>query len=335
MSKEEKVAPDGTVEQDELDSWFDGTEDEGEDQSVDEFDDEEEQPSGPDSEDEDIPDNKTPAKDAKESASDTGTSDKPAQEDPYAWVEKLDPEIRKHAEALVHRDRSNSGRVAALSSRLDKLTAQQKAALESDSQRRSRPASEPVIDEEDVDESLASFMKEYPTVAESVEKMVARRVAQEREDLLKEVRPLQQARVADENFRERQELRARAAEIFNSAETDIYLDDVLQSTAWKEWLEAQPEGYRQFVGNANRADDAAKVLQDFATYAERKAYMEYEAQQASAQDSKKPGASNADQVAARRKQVRESTTPDSKSGSLSDTNAGSYDEWFDYFVENG
>jgi len=320
-------------ELDELDSWYDEVEDTtGDiDQSAEEPEIEEEQSSGSESTEEESPDTETPEEDA-EPASDSGTSDEPSKDDPYAWVQELDPEMRKRAEALVHTNRSDRGRVAALQRQLDKEAAEREARAATSSTRRSAPAVEGGTPDT-TDEDLKAFAEDYPNVASSVEKMIEARV---RARLDEAVTPLKEKALAEERYKEKEALRERANRIFNSAETGIQLDEVLQSPAWGQWMESQPAGYKAFARTATKAEDAAKVLEDFAAYAERKAYEEYIASGAgSAEPTVETGKGNADQVAAKRRQALAGSTPRSKTGSHDDVTLNSYNDWFDYYAEGG
>lgn len=319
---------DEQVEPDELDDWF--GEDQEEDQSADATAEEEEGSSLSSESAEVDPDTQTPAEGAAEAAPDAGTSEQAAeQDDPYAWMEQLDPELKAHAEALAHQNRSNSGRVAALQSRLDTVVSEQEAQKATSAPRRQPKAVEDTKEDEP-DEALDTFLEEYPTVAANVKKLVDAGVAKEREEILQKVEPLQQARLQEQQMAQRTALRENAAVIFNSAETGIQLEDVIQSDVWRGWLSSQPAGYQEFARNARAAEDATKVLEDFAGYAEREAYKEYVAAHPE-ETSDSP--SDADQVAASRKQALTGTVPPSRSGALDDQGLGSYDEWFDHFVE--
>ena len=316
------------VKPDELDDWFD-EEEQDEDQSANDTSDEDGESSAPPPSLEEEPDTQTPVEGAAEAAPEAGTSDAAVTDDPYAWMDQLDPELKAHAEALAHQNRSNTGRVAALTARLDKATAQQdaKAVVRTPRRKEQAAVSEP---EGEADEALTTFESEYPTVAANVKKLVDAGVAKEREEILKQVTPLREAKIAEEGLRERQTLRNNAAIIFNSAETGVQLEEVIQSDMWKEWINSQPDGYREFARNAKAAADATKVLEDFAQHAERQAYLEYNAAHP---EGTAPVASEADQVAASRRQALAGTSPPSKSGSLKDAGVGSYEEWFDHFVD--
>ena len=317
---------------DELADWFTGSSDD-EDQSASEAKDEEEETSYSPSDITEEPDTETPTEAAEEEpAAEEGTSDAPAQSDPYQWVQELDPEIRKHAEALVHRYRSDSGRVAALQARLDRETAQKEAKAVTATTRRSTPAVEGGKTDT-TDEALKTFQEDYPTVAENVEKMIQARV---QDAIASQVSPLREQALAEERYKEKESLRQHAARIFNSAETDIQLEEVLNSPAWTSWLEAQPSGYREFARTAKKAEDASKVLEDFAQYAERQAYAEYMNSDAGRSEQKAAkGAGNADQVVARRKEALAGAIPKSKTSNQKDESYGSYEDAFNYFAEGG
>jgi adenosyl cobinamide kinase/adenosyl cobinamide phosphate guanylyltransferase len=323
-----QVKPEST---DELDDWFDEVDTE-EDQSAPTEEIVPEETSAPETSSEESPDPQTPevtASTEDDDATATGTSDEPEQEEgPYSWINQLDPELRQHAEALVHRESTQSGRVAALKSRLDEVSAR----VQAQETAKAVPAkAAPVEANQDVpvDETLKQFTEQYPTVADNVQKLIEQRVAAERAALEAEIRPLKETRIAEEALREKTRLREEAARIFNSAETGIELEEVVSSEVWREWMDSQPAGYQEFARTANRAEDAAKVLEDFAGYAERKAYEEYLQTNPTATE---PATSEADQVAAQRAQALKGTGTPSKSGRLKGSELSTYDDWFDYYA---
>lgn len=336
MDLEDKVI-DPAQEELDLDSWY--TEDE-EDQSAD--DDIEEEDASPDSDlDEDSPDTKD-QESAADEAVEEGASQEPAEpEDPYAWVKELDSDLRAKVESLVHRDQSQRGRVAALQSRLDKLQAEQEA--------RNRVATSPAAqkavgegkDIEDLDDDeLREFAEQFPSVAGNVEKLIARRIAKEREEILGQVRPIQQEALQARLVQQKEALRYNANQIFNTAETGIELEDVLTSPRFKEWIAEQPPGYQKFARTAENVEDATKVLADFAQYTDEQVYLAWEAsqaQQAAAGTTTTEGSSQtADQTEARRKAALQGTGVKSRSAEVSKTGASDdYEAYFDQAVNEG
>lgn len=317
-------------DQDELDNWFDEDEEE-EDQSADEVEPEAEETSAEASSEDNVPDGETPEENAPE-ASSAGTSDDPQPEDPYGWIEKLDPDLRKHAEALVQRDRSNSGRAAATQARLDEANARLEAQRLANAGTPSPEAGTSDAPEDDLtDEGLSEFVEAYPTVAENMQRMIEAKLARQRKQFEKELTPLKQKQTEEAQLRERQVLRHNAEIIFNSAETGITLEDVTGSDAWKDWLNAQPEGYRKYANSASNAQDATKVLEDFANHAERQAYLEYTRQQEAEAAN---NTSDADQVAARREDAKAGTGVPSNSAPGGEAHLSTYEDWFNHYADS-
>lgn len=273
------------------------------------------------------PDTEDPIPDEAKAPLDDGTpSPQVAQEpNPYAWVEELDPELRKQAEALVHRDQSQMGRVAALQSRLDKQQAQMDAAQVVNRDRRQKAVE--AVEEDQADEGLKDFMEEFPAVADNVNKMVELATAKNRQDILAELAPLKEANARAVIEAQRTNLRVNAAKIFNTAETGISLEDVTESEAWKDWLTSQPTGYQQYARTATGADDASKVLQDFADYAEQVMYDQWSRDNPEAVEEHNTG--EADRLAARRASALSASTPHSSSATIDDGNSGDYEAYFD------
>ena len=323
------------VSTDELDSWFEEDTEEEEVLSAEDELDEEEEPSAPEPEDEPEPDEEVPQSDAQ--ALDEGNSTNTAdEEDPFAWVAELDDSFREKVERLVHSDQSNKGRVAALQRRLDTAAAEQEA------RERTQPkgaAQDAVPDgklpEDMNDEELADFMKEFPSVASNVQKLIDQRVAQEREEILGQVRPIQQDAMQQRIQRDREALRREAENIFNTAETGIYLEDVLDSRAFKDWVSSQPPGYRHFAQTAETVEDASRVLSDFAMYTEATVGGQDAPTERAAGKTPDEKTLSADRAAARRAEARKAASPKSRSAEVSSSgNRSSYEAYFDEFVDS-
>lgn len=316
----------------EFDSWFDD-----EEESVDEDFDVED--SSPEAEEDDVPEEEVPDE-SPETVDSEGTQPEgePEEDDPYAWVRELDPEVRKKAESLANAAKSNAGRAAAearqkaeLQARLDRLQAERDADRRVASQSTPDKAVPTTAQIEDMDDDeLKQFMEDYPSVAASVEKLISRRENQTREEILKQIRPIQQEAEAQRIFERKQQLRREAEDIFNTAETGIDLDTVLQSDRWREWVAQQPAGYKQYIAAANDVADAKRVLEDFAAYANQQVYAMWEESQEQRQASDR---STADETAARRDSARKGTTPRSRTAELSDRgNSASYLDYFNEFA---
>jgi hypothetical protein len=217
------------------------------------------------------------------------------------------------------------GRVAALQSRLDSQQAQLDA--KQVVTRNRREIAVEAGEEDQADEGLKDFMEEFPAVAGNVDKMVELRMAKERQTLMAEITPIKEENARARIEAERNELRHNAAEIFNTAETGISLEDVTGSDAWKQWLTAQPAGYQQYARTATGAQDASKVLQDFAGYADQVMYDQWLEANPDAIDGDTTG--DADRLAARRADALSASTPSSASATIDDGNKGDYEAYFD------
>ena len=301
MEVDEKVE-----ELDELDNWFGDSE---EDQSAESDTEGGEESSASTYSADEGPDNEDPTTAASEEAPDDGNSAEPTTEgdDPYSWVESLDPEVRAKVEALKQTAQSSTGRVAALRSRLDKVEAERQAAGQS---RSPGAPQEPEMDE-DTKRRLEEFREDYPSVAEASQTLVDQAVKAA-------VAPLQEKLEVERAVAEREKLRAGVAEIFNSAETGIELEDLVASPQWKAWFADQPEAYQRYAMESRGAEDALKVVRDFAQYAEEQMWREHQANQPPPSPASPPQAepSAADRVAARRTEALAGSTPASQSGEV-------------------
>ena len=317
-----------------LDSWFDDDE-EDEGQSAESAEEPEAESSTVEASEDSDPDEEVPVTDAPEGALEAGTSIDTTKDeaDPYSWVSELDPNFRSKVEALVQSDRSQKGRVAALQRQLDSEHARKEAQARAQT---SDAAPEAVPDaskiEDMSDEELDAFLEEYPTVARNVEKLIERRVSQEREDILGQVRPMQEAALQERIAANKAALRKEAEYIFNSEETGIYLDDVLSSRAFLDWVQEQPIEYQEFAKRAESVEAASKVLSDFAMYADQMVAAQYPDEEPAATTSR---TDTADQTAARRKQAKQGTAPKSKSANIRDDLEGDYEALFNSFVDAG
>jgi hypothetical protein len=312
-----------------IDDWFGD-----EDASADDEEEEEEESSPYSEPDDHGPDDEVSEEDAEEPASKKSTSaeSKDKGDDPENWVSQLDPEFREKAEALVHSSKSDKGRVAALQRRIDSILAQQEA--QEKTQPTTAAAKQAVVDgkplEDMDDEELAAFMEEFPTVAKNVEKLFEKRFAREREELLGQVRPLQQAQLQQQIEQRKAALRERASHIFNTAETGVELDDVVGSRAFHDWIANQTQGYVEFARKAEEVDDATKVLEDFARYMDGQVTTQLGT---AARTAEAKTAQSADHVAARRKQALKGTGVKSRSAEVS-TGRGDddYDAYFNKYT---
>lgn len=322
-------------EQDELDNWFE--EDEDEDQSAEEDAEYEEESSPSEDEEEPEPDDEDQSEDAAVAASDEGTSAKArSEENPYAWMEELDSDLKAKVERLVQSDRSNKGRVAALQRQLDSVRSQQDAREKTQSSAAAQQvAAANGKNLEDMnDEELAEFMEEFPSVARNVQKLIDQRV---RDEMARRVQPLEEARIQQKLEQDRYILRQEAQRIFNTVETGIDLDDVTSSRAFTQWLAEQSQEYQNFARNAESVKAASEVLEDFALYMEdRVAHMLAEEGTAAEQATTQDRSRSADATAARRREARQGATPKSKSAQLTNKpGQGTYEDWFDHFASGG
>jgi hypothetical protein len=320
---------------DELDSWFDETEEDGvEGQSAAEDSQEQESGSEEGTPEEEAPDNEDLENDAGEESppSDQGTSAEPkakAKDDPFAFVDGLPPEHKERIEALVRRDQSNTGRVAALRSRLDQLEAEreaQRTAGKGTPTEEGMPTAKEVEDMSD--EEFDQFLEDFPTVARNVEKLISRELAKERKEILDQVRPIREEAEQRKILEQKQTLRKEAEKLFNTEETGIHLEDVLQSQEWHDWLAAQPQNYQSFVTTAQDAESALVALRDFDRYA-RETLAPSESNEGPKETSR------ADQTAARRKQSLAGDTPSSRTAAIDDSSLGDYEAYFEEAVREG
>ena len=318
-----------------LDEWYEGEDDEADIEQPAAIEAEPaEEPSSPAATDETVPGEEVQTEDPAPAGNATGTPPAaPSVPDPNDWIESLDPEVRKQAEALVRRASSDAGRVAATQRRLDEANAELEARRIAGVKVR-RKASDNAKTEE-VDPSLKEFAEEFPTVHDNIQRMNAAERKAIRDELMEEIRPIKEERVKQHLVQERDRLRQGFNQLFNTHETGLQLEDVLTSNEWKTWLDIQPPEYQQFVRTSKTSDAALKALDDFARYEEAIVYQEWV-------DAGMPGdevpvqPNDADRIAAQRGAALQGAAPDSRSAAVSDSkNAASYDAYFEEAVGAG
>lgn len=320
----------------ELDSWFDEPAEE-EDQSADDTLPNPEDSSPSDEGESHVPDDEaqTPDESSTDSLGGGESTGQPNAENPYQWVEALDPAFRDKVDELVQSDRSQKGRVAALQRQLDSVNSEREAWQRT----QPNPAATQAVGqgkapEDMTDEELDTFLEEYPSVAKNVEKLIERRVSQEREEILGQVRPIQEDALRHKLEERRTALRKEAEYIFNTAETGIHLEDVLESRAFRDWVASQPQEYQTFAQSAESVEAASKVLYDFATFTEQQVSSLHAAEQErAAQERATRSRATADETAIRRSQARQGTAPPSRSAITTTGDDGDFDALFNSLVE--
>jgi hypothetical protein len=266
----------------------------------------------------------------------------PQVEDPNAWIQELEPEKRAEVERIIRRDQSNSGRAAALQARLDEaqaaLDAQRVAA------RTVRPTDTGTSSAEtpkDLDDpELKEFAEEFPTVYQNMRKMMAADRDAAVQAALEEIRPLKEEQSRQHILQEKDTLRRNVEQIFNTAETGVHLEDVLQSPAWRDWLANQPPGYQEFARTSPSAQDATKVMEDFARWTEDQLALirqQEESTQAPASGSNsQEQASEADLTAQRREEsLLSANDVKARSANVNDRELADYEAYFDDAVKSG
>ena len=268
------------------------------------------------------------------------SAEAPQDPEPYAWLEGLDPKARAEAERVIRRDQSNSGRVAHLTSRLEEAQAAQEAQRMAARTVRTPQGTSGSETPKDLDDpELAEFAEEFPTVYQNMRKMMASDRDAAVEAALAEIRPLKEEQAQQHILREKETLRRNVEQIFNTAETGVHLDDVLQSPAWRDWLTNQPPGYQEFARTSPSAQDATKVMEDFARWTEDQMAMMARDNPPQAQASgptSQGQVSEADLTAQRRKDsLLSANDVKARSANVNDRELADYNAYFDEAVSSG
>lgn len=277
-----------------------------------------------------------------------------SEEDPYeALLEKVDdPELKKQVQHLVQSDRSQKGRVSALTKKLQKIEEYYSNAIsqaQASEANRSKPApastapkEEPKGREEETElpPEVAALKETAPAVYKAAKALYESSSKKDLETVRKEyeerIKPLEESAVREANQREAQRLEQMAAELFDSENTNITVRDVIGSSDFAAWLRGQPQTIRQIYQNARTADEAILVLNKFENDYEymRKLNEKTASHEEPAQNERKekPSSSKGDELRAKRESTKQkSVSPKSKSAATAAVDSTDYDAIFNHF----
>ena len=262
-----------------------------------------------------------------------------------------DPDLKKDIQQLIQSDRSQRGRVSALTKKLNKLqeyynNAISQAPAGEGARGAQAPAStakkeEPEGRKEDEElppevaalkESAPAVYKAAKALYESSSRKDLDRVRQEYEERIK---PLEESAVREANQKEAQRLEKMAAELFDSENTGITVRDVIGSSDFAAWLKGQPAGVRNIYRNARTADEAILVLNKFENDYEYMSKLNEQLnpkQETQNERKEEPEANKGDELRAKREtRKKTSVSPKSKSAATAAVDSTDYDKLFDHF----
>lgn len=322
MSEKTKEEFDLEIEEEEQ-AYLDAFEEESKKHSADDNGNEE----GVASEPEDSPEDEDPKTGDDESPKSGGTAGTAAPEeenDPYAWIKDLPPEQQEQAKALQHNAVSNAGRISAMQRRMNEMQARLQAREEAYSTGRQKPSDAPAPDEdnEELSKSLKEFTEQYPQLASSVREMVSSERRELEAQMQQQIAPLKEETRARQIAEARNKLEEGAAEIFDTANTNIHYTDVLNSELYTDvFLQSQPEDFRRIATTTSDPETALWVLRQFHEFAEKYAVENGLTEEVNT--------SKADKTSERRRaRVAKSSTPPSRSAVTDPEDMGDYEAMF-------
>lgn len=263
-----------------------------------------------------------------------------------------DPDLKKKIQQLVQSDKSQKGRVSALTKKLNKLEEYYNNAVSqapaqasaptgsSDASASTAPEKRAVKEEEEeLSPEMAALKEKAPAVYSAMEKMAEAKSKKELEEARQEyeqrIKPLEESYKREANQREAHRLEEMASETFNTDETGISVRDVITSNDFAAWLRGQPQRVRDIYRNASTADEAMLVLNKFENDYQYMKKINDELNQEEAtprQERKKDSSAKGDELKQKRDKVKKKTvSPKSKSAATSAVDSTDYDNLFDHF----
>lgn len=285
----------------------------------------------------------------EEADSSASSTDNSADADYDSILDSVeDPDLKKKIQRLVQSDRSQKGRVSALTKKLNKLEEYYSNAIAASQAQPSRQPEEHKApastaddqsgrnESEEVSPEMAALKEKYPGVYAALEKMADAKARKGQEDLQRtideRVRPIEESYRQEANRREAARLEQMAGELFDTEKTGITIRDVIVSEDFSSWLRGQTPQVRDFYKRASTAEEAMLVLNKFENdYQYMKSINDKLASYDSASDNKEePDSTKGDKLKAKRDATKsKSVSPRSKSTPTTAVDTSDYDSIFD------
>lgn len=253
----------------------------------------------------------------------------PDSDDPYAWINNLPDDVRDRAAALKHRADSDQGRVAAMNRRVQDLQDE----MDRIRARASRPAEQDSDDEPssaaaELPEKFKQLKEDFPEFAEAVDAIREYDRQMWNQELNAKLQPFEQERATQSRQAFQSAVTEAAEEIFNTQETGVHWQDIVNGEDFRAWLSEQPNSIKTAAKTPDPRE-AIYVLQRYeddyqAAIAEQNSSNE----QAPVQQ-EEPTTSKADAVKARRLQKKQTGVTVGSKPIISDPN----NEGGDYYAE--
>lgn len=292
-------------------------------------------------------DEETTSEDTSDDGVDTSTNSEGDEYD--SLLDSIEDDgLKEKVQHLIQSDKSQKGRVSALTKKLNKLEEHYNnaiAAPEAPANRqppeREAPASTAEQEsgrkkkDEELSPEMAALKEKYPAVYSALESMAESKFESERKELQRtldeRVRPVEDSYKEEANRREAQRLEKMANELFDTDNTGIDIREVIGSKDFASWLKGQPPRVRSFYKNASTADEAMLVLNKFENDYQ---YMQKVNQELEKYDkpqkNEKPDSKKGDEIKAKRDAAKsKSVSPKSKSTPTTAVDTSDYDSIFE------
>lgn len=287
--------------------------------------------------------------DAVSNNKDTSTEENSDGDDYTSILDSVeDPQLKEKIQHLIQSDKSQKGRVSALTKKLNKLEeyynnalARPEAPANRQPEEHKAPASTATEqssrkEEEELSPEMAALKEKYPAMYSALEKVAEAKVRKERDEwqrsIDERVGPVENRYKEEANRREAQRLEQMANELFDTENTGITIRDVIGSRDFSTWLRGQPPRVRDFYKNATTADEAMLVLNKFENdYQYMKGINEkLESFDKAPKTEKKPESNKGDELKAKRDATKnKSVSPKSKSTPTTAVDTSDYDSIFE------
>lgn len=237
--------------------------------------------------------NKVDETELEQTDSQKDSSEQPKQEakepDQYSrLLDKIDdPDLKREVQHLIQSDKSQRGRVSALTKKLSKSEEMYQNALKYGEERAQNQPPEPKVEAQasasaapagreeppELPPEVVAIKEKHPAVYQAFKTLAnmenTRAVEQAKADILKELdsrfKPVEERIERDALADEASKFEQMAEELLDTENTGLSVGNVVRSEEFAKWIKGQSPRIRQFYKNAASADDGILVLTKFVT----------------------------------------------------------------------
>lgn len=262
-----------------------------------------------------------------------------------------DPDLKKEVQHLIQSDKSQRGRVSALTKKLTKSEEMYQNALRyREEQAQSKPtepkeeaqasaSAAPEGREEDpqLPPEVVAIKEKHPAVYQAFKTLAnmenTRAVEQAKADILKELdsrfKPVEERFEREALTDEARRFETMAEELLDTEETGLTVGDVVRSQDFAKWIKGQSPRIREFYKNAASADDGILVLNKFVSDTN---YLKKLDSQINDSPKESPSSSKGDELKEKREaRKKASAGTDNARAVTSGKDSGDYESIFNSF----